>query len=89
MTEKMSKRGDTKLADCDCCTYENVTVNFISDETAGNAYQGYWVCDVCYKTFISSLWSQWGGDATVLLVARSIAYIGNMILDEVRKGKKE
>ena len=67
--------------ECNCCGYDTelkAVKNIIPEE------ESYYLCEICRSTLIGNLLFYPGGYENHPLL-KSVAYIGNMILDEVRK----
>jgi hypothetical protein len=77
-------------AECDNCHYPAPKLNKCTGFAgSGNADAEYEFCDVCFSTFLSraTTYPQQYGEQAPLF--KSLGYIANMILDEIRKGSAE
>jgi hypothetical protein len=75
------KRGDRCRGECDCCAYE--TGLHFTEQRTGSRLVGAWLCEVCYSTFLSKA-VFYPIQVSDTALYRSVGYIANMLLDEIR-----
>lgn len=70
--------------ECDSCGYKNIKLNINIDKYAHDDKKICFMCDICYCTHAGNgyKWPEQYSDSHLL---QTVAYIGNMILEEIRK----
>jgi hypothetical protein len=61
---------------CSCCEYENIPVSYYDFQEKG------FLCEICAATYISQI------NGTQHLLAKSIAWIGNHIIQKMEQNAK-
>lgn len=74
---------DEKRDECENCEYET-DLHFY--RSMGGSEDGHWYCEVCSSTFLSKA-TEYPHQVADPLLFKSIAWIANKILDEIRGGK--
>lgn len=67
-----------ELRECACCGYETSCRSY---DAGGLTSRRLWFCEVCASTFLTLIYRDKGADARL---ARSIGWIANKILDELK-----
>ena len=79
-----------EIEECSCCRYPAIGMKEYGPNATGDARTMRLLCDICATTFISNLVEYprvYSHESQHLGTA--IAYIGNMLRDEIRKLKSE
>ena len=72
--------------ECDCCGYPAPLKTFrFFDSSNRTLFNDY--CEVCSATYLSQIERSIGSESISSRLAKSIGYIANMILDEIRKSR--
>jgi hypothetical protein len=71
---------------CDCCHYEAAD---LESYKTGMGEGDKRLCEFCANTFLSSIVENPAHYETDPALARSIGWIANRLLDEIRKGKQD
>lgn len=74
--------------DCDCCCYPGRLKLFKDTPVEGMNKRDLWLCEVCSSTFLSKA-RKYPQQCSDIDLYKSIAMLGNMLLEEIREqGKK-
>ena len=72
----------TKLDECECCGYKTT----LQEYQEGTPRLSYWLCEVCANTYLAKAVA-YPTQCVDSGLYKSIAWIANRLLDEIRKGK--
>lgn len=77
-----------KSEECNCCMFETTELTFYKPQTGGIDQEGRWLCELCAST-MTSHWDDYSfrrrDSGDVIEVMKTICYVGNKILSELKK----
>ena len=87
MSDKYKIRYDGEdQVECECCGYAAPVKKFNEPSARYPRGEDVWLCEVCSSTFLSSAVT-WPAACPDVTLYKSLGYIANMLLDEIRKAR--
>lgn len=74
----------SEIKECDCCEYETEVRSYKVTNQFGSLTE-HWFCEICANTYLATAVASPEKCPDDRLY-KSVAYIGNLILDEIKKG---
>jgi hypothetical protein len=86
--EGMVRAGDNP-GECACCQYETTALELYPANAMGQ-HGASWLCEICASTYIANMWDYPKlYDHHSIILGQAIAWVGNRLLDELRKGNTD
>lgn len=86
-TFKKRKTEDGDEMECDCCSYPGRLSFFPDTSTEGSQTSDLWLCEVCSGTLLSVA-EKFPRQCQDPVLYKSIAMLGNILLDAIREEGK-
>lgn len=80
------QKGIAVITMCAACTHDTVCTVFCNSGLNHNTFRYAWFCEVCAHTYCGNAY--WYPNQYDLEMMRHVALCTNLILDEIRAGKK-